>query len=762
MKNGIWIFVLLSALWALDALLGVGVFWEHDLRHQHIPWRVWAAEEWGAGRIPLWNPDVGNGFALTADGQTGAFYLPTMLLFGLLPTAVAVNATILGHIAWAAEGMRRLMGRLGVEGPGAILAAIAFAFSGFMTTHAGFLGMQNAAAWLPWLLAATVVGRWAPIGLCAAMMMVAGHPQVAAMGLLASLAVAVWKHNIHLFLVGVLLAAIAASPQILATVELIGHSVRAGGVSDDFAAIGALPAQELVSTVLPSFFGFERPADMLQSYFQRGGDYWGGGVSHWDSSVYLGVPVSILAVVGARRGRFWVGLGATAVLLMIASPLWDLLRMFPVFDTMRYPVRFSLWLTLAVSVLAGHGLHALLTQTTPSRIAGRLVGLAGLVVLGLALAGRLFRHFRAEVKEKLVARYAVRPEWSASEGADRVQQILDGMAQSLHPGSVGNLIAVALVLALAILLYLRARSVLPVAGLALGVLTLSYADYWWFGQDYNPRTARVVMEQAPSAIARIGPELEKGRVAVVDRRRHPDLDKELISSNIGLQFGLSDVLVPSPLRNQRNDALLEKVGLDIGERGPEKWDRVHANRNLLNLMGVRWLFSEHEQPTPLFTQHMGSPIHLYENSMAMAREFLVACVEQSSDPWASLDGLQPQVWAIVEEDVGLSECRMPLNAGSVVIDVDDADRRVMQVSSPMEALLVSVETHAPGWMVTVNGEPQTIHRVNWNFRGVRVPAGTSTVEWIYHPAWLTAAFPLASLSWVGLLLGLRRREETEE
>ena len=55
---------------------------------------------------------------------------------------------------------------------------------------------------------------------------------------------------------------------------------------------------------------------------------------------------------------------------------------------------------------------------------------------------------------------------------------------------------------------------------------------------------------------------------------------------MGLQYGLSDVLVPSPLRNRRNDALLEKVGLDIGERGPAKWDRVLAHMNLVNLMGV--------------------------------------------------------------------------------------------------------------------------------------------------------------------------------
>jgi hypothetical protein len=759
MRTAVWVLLILTGLWAVDAWLGLGVFWEHDLRHHHIPWRVWAAEEWAGGRIPLWNPDVGNGFPLTADGQTGTFYLPTMLLFGLFPAGIAVNLSILGHVAWAAEGMRRLMGRLEVHGPGALLAAIAFAFSGFMTTHAGYLGMQNAVAWLPWLAAAAVVGRWAPVGLCAAMMMVAGHPQIAVIGLLGGLSIAVWKRNIHLFLVGVLVAVIAASPQILATAELLEHSMRAGGVSAEFARTGALPFQELLSTVLPHFFGIERPGDILQSYVHRGDGYWGGGVSHWDTVVYLGIPVSVLAVLGARGRRFWVGMSVVAILLMTASPLWEVLRLLPVLDTMRYPARFSVLLTLAVAVLAGHGLQQLSQHPAPGRIVSWLAAAAGGLVLSMAIAARTLAHNRSSLLELLTSRYASRLDWTPEEADLRAQQIVDGLAQSLNPATSANLLVVGLLVALATLVWLSARRILPVAGLAVGILALSYADFWVFGHDYNVRTPRIKMEQPPSALARIGPALQRGRIAVVDRRRHPDLDKELINANMGLQYGLSDVLVPSPLRNLRNDALVAKLGLDIGDRGPVKWERVLDNVNLLNLMGVRWLFSEHPQPLHVFSQHMATPVHVYENTMAMPREFLVACVEQTDDPWAQLDGLQPHVWAIVEEDVGLPECRTPLGAGSIVSEVDESDHRVMTVNSPLEALLVSVETHAPGWMVTVNGEPQTIHRTNWNFRGIRVPAGSSTVELIYHPVWLSAAVPMASLAWLGLLFGIIRRDD---
>ena len=83
--------MLLTVLWAVDAVVGEGFFYAHDLRHHHLPWRVWAAELWRSGSVPLWSADVGMGFPLTADGQTGVFYPPTILMFMALPAHWAVN-----------------------------------------------------------------------------------------------------------------------------------------------------------------------------------------------------------------------------------------------------------------------------------------------------------------------------------------------------------------------------------------------------------------------------------------------------------------------------------------------------------------------------------------------------------------------------------------------------------------------------------------------------------------------------------------------
>ena len=47
-------------------------------------------EGW-ASSIPLWSPEVGNGFPLMADGQTGVLYLPNIVLGALLPVQWALS-----------------------------------------------------------------------------------------------------------------------------------------------------------------------------------------------------------------------------------------------------------------------------------------------------------------------------------------------------------------------------------------------------------------------------------------------------------------------------------------------------------------------------------------------------------------------------------------------------------------------------------------------------------------------------------------------
>lgn len=59
---------------------------------------------------------------------------------------------------------------------------------------------------------------------------------------------------------------------------------------------------------------------------------------------------------------------------------------------------------------------------------------------------------------------------------------------------------------------------------------------------------------------------------------------------------------------------------------------------------------------------------------------------------------------------------------------------VIEASSEEGGTLVLRDLMAPGWHVSVDGEPAEAVLVDEVFRGVELPAGTHRVEWRYEPA----------------------------
>jgi hypothetical protein len=99
--------------------------------------------------------------------------------------------------------------------------------------------------------------------------------------------------------------------------------------------------------------------------------------------------------------------------------------------------------------------------------------------------------------------------------------------------------------------------------------------------------------------------------------------------------------------------------------------------------------------------------------------FREAALVETSGPWANeFSDLKP---GRVEQRVTRIEYGADLN--SLAIDL----------WSEREALLVVTDAWYPGWRATVNGRPAPMAEVNAFQRGIRVPAGNSTVVMRYEP-----------------------------
>lgn len=372
--------IILPALVYPLAALRQGVFYVGDIFRLYYPQRAVYAAALRAGHVPLWTPDVLAGYPLLAEGQTGMFYPLNLLLYRFLPIDVALNYSILLSLSLAGVAMYTLGRTLRLRPAAAVLSALTLTYGGFLVGHFNHLNIMGAAPWLPLELA--IIERvlearrrakralGAPVialGLTSGVQFLAGHPQIWLMSTLVVLAFglfrAIWPaagpgrtlaRAVRLFLPILLAVAVGlavAAVQLLPTWELVQQSVRAGGLSADFFTSFSWHPALLATLLVPFILGNPYPNISVEL------------------AAYLGLLPLILALAAPvlRRERltaFLVGLAGVALVLAFGdyTPLYAPLSRVPVLNLFRVPARFLYVFSLAIALLAGLGLDALLSR----------------------------------------------------------------------------------------------------------------------------------------------------------------------------------------------------------------------------------------------------------------------------------------------------------------------------------------------------------------------------------------------------------------
>ena len=122
-------------------------------------------EQLRSGQLPEWNPSAFGGAPFAADPLSGWTYVPAMLLFALLPPDSAIAAFIFCHMLLAGASLYALGRVLGLRTPAALIAAGAYAYSGFFQFHSVAAQPYVAlAAWVPLALFGVELGLRSPHG----------------------------------------------------------------------------------------------------------------------------------------------------------------------------------------------------------------------------------------------------------------------------------------------------------------------------------------------------------------------------------------------------------------------------------------------------------------------------------------------------------------------------------------------------------------------------------------------------------------------
>ena len=122
-----------------------------DITHLNYPFKFLLGQSIQSFGLPLWTNLIYSGFPILAEGETGSFYLPNLLLFFFLPPDQAFIQSYLLTFFLAAVGVYLYSKIIKLDTLSAIFAAVTFTFSMYLIAHIIHLNLIQTISLVPWL-----------------------------------------------------------------------------------------------------------------------------------------------------------------------------------------------------------------------------------------------------------------------------------------------------------------------------------------------------------------------------------------------------------------------------------------------------------------------------------------------------------------------------------------------------------------------------------------------------------------------------------
>lgn len=389
----------------------------------------WSAFEYArqqiaaTGQVPLWRTSILSGTPFAENPLAGLFYPPHWLaLFTGVPLATALTVLLWLHFALAAGAMFALLRRWQLRPLAALAGALAYAATPKIVAHMGLghLTLVEAWAWLPLVVyslpspppfasfdsASLRSGRanrggsvWSGValGVC---VLADARLAIYAGALAASylLVMGARLKTLGRIIIVLVVAATVSAAAWLPTLSLTSSTSRAALAPDEAGVLSLDPVYLLGLLIADRSGAAER-------------------------TTYVGLSVLALALIGlvrarsvSRRLRGWL-LGVIIVGAVVAlgthTPVYGWLSQLPGASLLRVPARAWFVVVFALAVLAGCGLHTIVSSIKrPARQA--MFGMT-LVLIGLELLSVDWSVYRVETVETAFAKGRAAAAWLADQ-----------------------------------------------------------------------------------------------------------------------------------------------------------------------------------------------------------------------------------------------------------------------------------------------------------------------------------------------------------
>ncbi len=740
-------------LFAPFLLGGVVLYWGTPF-FQFYPWRKFAFDMIRTGQLPLWNPYLGNGTPLIANYQSAIFYPPNWLSL-ILPLAYSFSWLVALHLILAGAGMVTFTRSLGIKPFGQAVAGLAFGMSQYLVTRAGFLSINAAVAWLPWMIWAADKfllsekksgGHIFCFTLFAALQLLAGHAQTTWYTYLLLAAWALYRlfaNRIHfsrlvILAASLILAVGVAALQLIPTAEFLSQSQRSGEFGYEAAMVYSYSPARLITLLAPDFFG--NPAREI---------YFGYG-NYWEDANYIGIlplmlaigllfsrikfprrsepePDSVKPILPNSMIAFLAGTILVSFLLGLGSntPIFPFLYHYmPTFNMFQAPTRIMIWFEFCLALLAGLAADEW-TPPEDKKLYWTRLGLMGaitLMLIGLSI-------------------YFVFP--SAGK--------IGGQIHTMAGASTftGFLLTISTIFALTQPVPDSPRHTLwTILVVGFIALDLIYANW-----GLNP--------PAP-------PDIYTSQPASFNSHRAFEYGVDYTYFLNFESFGSPALAVQAHAFHLTDTNMLDGIS-SVNNYDPLKENRFtkflnalyqHKQDSVLQLADVGTIISGENKSALRLEQAAKTPSRVWavtsSTTVANADAALTALFADTFDPARSV--------ILEENDPGTTAAHsVPFEAAQSssapsIIESQPNDVKI-NASMPQAGWVVLSDTYYPGWFVYVDGQPAKMLHADYAFRGVAVPAGIHRVEFIYEPFSFKLGGGITGISifiFIGLIFGYKK------
>ena len=750
----VWTAVVVAFFWEVVSLQKALFYF--DITELNFSYRDFLARELRQGRFSRWFPGLYCGMPLYSESQAGYLHPLKYVLYPWMATWKAFNLdtvisawlTGLGTYGW----LRRHVGPRG-----ALTGAAVFGLSGYVWAHLIHTSMNNALTSVPLVLWATEWawdrGRTAGVvlgALAVAVQVFAGHLQdtlltAGALGLYALFRASTETGSRARLTVlgtacGVLGLGVAiAAVQWVPSKELLDRSPRAGGLNWHKLTHGSWHPELLPTLVVREAYGTRA----------RDTDWMDGFYPYQEMNAYMGLTALALAVLGGAGWRdrwvaFWVILAGVGGLLMLGrfTFLFDFAHRVPIVGSSRIPVRFHLWVSLAVAALAAVGVDRL-ERGAPVRLRTPALLVAALVLASVPILLIVYAPALSEAGRWTLPYHVDRNRWLTRE-------LTAATTRTLLIGAAGALAVVTAARTRSARLRVVACSALPLVVIAdlLGahwfeVPTVPPA-YW----TVPPASARML--KADPAFVRVYGTADRS----AGEPGYASTPVDFLSVRDTLGWSLPPVW-----------GLASSGGeTPIIPRRLEEYTR-HAlpGRGLFDIESVSHLVAGRRTPLALEHPEAAGSARIYPNPGVLPRVRFMGRPEYADGEEAAVAAID-RLGESIRDRVVVEDPDRPLPAGATTngtarITRDEPEHVTVEADTTTPGYLTLADTFDPGWSAAVDGRPAPIRPAWLTFRAVFLPAGTHRVDFRYEPAGfrLGLAVSLAGLATAAVVLCRPRR-----